>query len=253
MIRNPIHKVLSTLTIHRVQALLMGGQACILYGAAEFSRDTDIALHATSENLERLRDALRHLNARRIALPPFEQAYLRKGHAVHFRSYHPLAHRIRIDVMSVMRGVDDFEQLWERRNRFILPTGETVFVLSLADLVRTKKTQRDKDWPMLRRLIEADYVNDENPSRDKVKFWLLESRTPRMLIELAQRYQSETESLILSRPLLEHIYTEDESLIDDELDKEQKVEREIDRKYWAPLFRELEELRHAGYDAEEEV
>jgi len=28
---------------HRVRALLMGGQACVFYGAAEFSRDTDFA------------------------------------------------------------------------------------------------------------------------------------------------------------------------------------------------------------------
>jgi hypothetical protein len=27
---------------HRVRALLMGGQACVFYGAAEFSRDTDL-------------------------------------------------------------------------------------------------------------------------------------------------------------------------------------------------------------------
>jgi len=39
---NPIHKVLSILRACRVRYLLMGGQACILYGAAEFSRDTDI-------------------------------------------------------------------------------------------------------------------------------------------------------------------------------------------------------------------
>jgi hypothetical protein len=26
---------------HRVRALLMGGQACVFYGAAEFSRDTE--------------------------------------------------------------------------------------------------------------------------------------------------------------------------------------------------------------------
>ena len=31
--------------------LLMGGQACVLYGAAEFSRDTDLAILASSENL----------------------------------------------------------------------------------------------------------------------------------------------------------------------------------------------------------
>ena len=34
MIPNPIHKVLSTTRAHRVQALLMGGQACVFYGAA---------------------------------------------------------------------------------------------------------------------------------------------------------------------------------------------------------------------------
>lgn len=28
----------------RVRALLMGGQACVFYGAAEFSRDTDFAI-----------------------------------------------------------------------------------------------------------------------------------------------------------------------------------------------------------------
>jgi hypothetical protein len=27
---------------HRVEALLMGGQACVFYDAAEFSRDTDL-------------------------------------------------------------------------------------------------------------------------------------------------------------------------------------------------------------------
>jgi hypothetical protein len=27
---------------HQVRALLMGGQACVFYGAAEFSRDTDL-------------------------------------------------------------------------------------------------------------------------------------------------------------------------------------------------------------------
>ena len=31
---------------HRVRALLMGGQACVFYGAAEFSRDTDFAILA---------------------------------------------------------------------------------------------------------------------------------------------------------------------------------------------------------------
>ena len=33
----------------------MGGQACILYGAAEFSRNVDVAVLAEPDNLSRLR------------------------------------------------------------------------------------------------------------------------------------------------------------------------------------------------------
>ena len=46
-----------------------GGQACVLYGAAEFSRDTDFAILAERENLEILRRALDDLQAETIAVP----------------------------------------------------------------------------------------------------------------------------------------------------------------------------------------
>jgi len=36
---NPILKVLSLIQMHRVQALIMGGQVCVFYGAVEFSRE----------------------------------------------------------------------------------------------------------------------------------------------------------------------------------------------------------------------
>jgi hypothetical protein len=36
----------------------MGGQACVLYGAAEFSRDIDLAILADPHNLSRLGEAL---------------------------------------------------------------------------------------------------------------------------------------------------------------------------------------------------
>ncbi len=180
----------------------MGGQACVLYGAAEFSRDTDIALLSSSENLELLRRALRDLSARRIALPPFEQRHLDRGHAIHFRSYHPEAMNMRIDVMSVMRGVDPFEQLWERRTTVVGSEGESFDVLSLRDLVKAKKTQRAKDWPMIRRLVEADYVGQDNPSPAQLRFWLLESRTPDMLVQLAGVFPQHTNKPVKQRPLL---------------------------------------------------
>lgn len=81
MSQSPIPKVLSTMAEHSVEALLMGGQACVLYGAAEFSRDADFTILASPENLERLQDALDHLQAEVIAVPPFHVQYLEKGHA----------------------------------------------------------------------------------------------------------------------------------------------------------------------------
>src|SRR5262249_15761136 len=65
---SPIGRVLFTLQKHRVQALLMGGQACILYGAAEFSRDIDLAVLASAKNLQHLRDALAELRAEPVYL-----------------------------------------------------------------------------------------------------------------------------------------------------------------------------------------
>ena len=92
----------------RVRALLMGGQACVFYGAAEFSRDTDFAILADAANLVRLRATLADLQAGVIAVPPFTLTYLRRGHAIHFRCQHPEARGMRVDVMAVMRGVDSF-------------------------------------------------------------------------------------------------------------------------------------------------
>jgi hypothetical protein len=82
---------------HRVRALLMGGQACVFYGAAEFSRDTDFAILADAANLARLRKALAELQAEPIAVPPFAIKYLRRGHAIHFRCQHPEALRMRVE------------------------------------------------------------------------------------------------------------------------------------------------------------
>ena len=145
MIPNPIRKVLSSMRAHRVRALLMGGQACVFYGAAEFSRDTDFAIFADTANLIRLRKALADLQADPIAVPPFALKYLRRGHAIHFRCQHPEAFRMRVDVMSKMRGVAAFPKIWTRRTTLELPDGTRCDLLALPDLVQAKKTQRDKD------------------------------------------------------------------------------------------------------------
>lgn len=245
MTRNPILKVLSSMRVHRVRALLMGGQACVFYGAAEFSRDTDLAILANSENLAKLNNALEDLQATVIAVPPFEAKYLRKGHAVHFRCHHADAAGMRIDVMTKMRGVDSFPKLWDRRTTVSIDD-RTIELMSLPDLVQAKKTQRDKDWPMVRRLVEVNYfANRENPTREQVRFWFLELRTAELLIELVGETGGISTQLSRKRPLLRLAHARNESLLAEALLEEEKRERMADRQYWTPLKKELEMLRHA--------
>jgi hypothetical protein len=230
----------------RVGALLMGGQACVFYGAAEFSRDIDFAILADAANVSRLRRALEDLRAEVIAVPPFELKYLRRGHAVHFRCQHPEAMGMRLDVMSTMRGVETFAKLWQRRTSIELPDGTRCDLLALPDLVQAKKTQRNKDWPMIQRLLEAHYFQHiDKSSIAHISFWLRELRTPELLLELVRSHSPLCRHLVPQRPLLAVAALGALDELEKALRDEETAERERDKVYWQPLRLELEKLRHA--------
>jgi hypothetical protein len=222
----------------------MGGQACILYGAAEFTRDIDFAVAVDPANLQRLEAALRDLRAETIYFPPLSSPALRRGHACDFRSLLPGLHRLRIDVMARMRGVDPFASLWKRRDEMPLPGVGNVAVMSLPDLVKAKKTQRDKDWPMIRRLIEADVARASGEADlPRIAFWMKECRTFEVLQELAGRYPAAARKIAARRLALRAAIKGDASKTAALLRKEEDVERARDRRYWAPLRAEVEKWR----------
>ncbi len=226
-----------------MKSLLMGGQACVLYGAAEFSRDIDLVVLADAENMERLREALVELQAECIAVPPFDPVYLEMGLAVHFRCQHPDALNMRVDVMTKLREVDVFSTLWNRRTTLVIDE-ETIEMLSLPDLVQAKKTQRDKDWPMIARLLEANYfANRNNPTEQQITFWLRELRTTSLLIEVAAHFPDECKRETSNRELLLYAVAANEPALEEALKEEEEKQREADRRYWQPLKDELQRLR----------
>ena len=244
MIQNPIHKALLTFRKSSVRFLLMGGQACILYGAAEFSRDLDLSISIAPENLALLHEALNFLQAEQIFVPNVDTLALSRGHACHFRCHALEAKGLRIDLMAKMRGCSDFEKLYERRAIVNLPEIGDTDLLSLPDLVQSKKTQREKDWHMIRRLIETDILQfQNNPDGNKIRFWLKECRTPFHLVSLAFDYPDLCQEVIGIRPLLEHALKEDLNLLEERLKMEESMEKEKDREYWLPLKKELEKWR----------
>jgi hypothetical protein len=168
-----------------VQALLMGGQACVFYGAAQVSKDVDFILLAEPGNYARLHAALAALQARRIAVPRFGPAVLERGHAVHFRCAAPGVEELRVDVMTRLRDLPDFGTLWGRRTTFQDNAGTEFNLLSVPDLVLAKKTQRSKDWPIIELLIVIHYR--ENSAAPRGLDRLLAARGPHAGIALRSR------------------------------------------------------------------
>ena len=246
MIPTPIRQVLFTIQKHQVQALLKGGQACVFYGAAQFSKDIDFLILAEEENFEGLHAALGELNAVRIAIPRFDPHLLDRGHAVHYRCKAAGVESLRVDVMTKLRDLPDFSELWERRTTITESDGQEIHLLSVPDLVNAKKTQRLKDWPMISALVEGHYeqhASEPNPQR--IDFWLRESRTEDRLLDLAVRFPTEAAAILPARPLLSLAITPDLPRLREALDAEVRAEQEKDRIYWAPLKREMEEFRRA--------
>lgn len=226
----------------------MGGQACVLYGAVEFSRDLDLALLPDPTNLDRLESALSELEAEVIAVPPMASEHLAEGLAVHFRCRRPEVAGLRIDIMTKMRGVAPFPELWARRTTFVFED-ETLEAMALPDLVAAKKTQRDKDWPMIRRLVEVNYLSYRyEPERERILFWLRELRTPELLVEVARAHRDVLNELTEERPLLrlatpEHLAS---GLLSQALRDEEEEERRQDAEYWRPLRERIERLRRGA-------
>jgi hypothetical protein len=225
----------------------MGGQACVFYGAAQVSKDIDFLIFSEKENFDRLLASLDFLQARRIAIPPFDPEALSKGHAVHFRCQAPVVEGLRIDIMTKLRDLDDFEILWQRRTVFSDPSGTEFHLLSVPDLVSAKKTQRSKDWPVIEALVGIHFEeNRSNPKPEWISFWLAEARSPELLIDLVVRFPAEAAAMAAStRPLLALAITPDLPRLREALDAEVRAEQEKDRIYWEPLKREMEEFRRA--------
>lgn len=246
----PIHTVLTVTRRHGVRSLLMGGQACIVYGASEFSRDIDLAILADEDNLRRLAGALADLGATVTAVPPFAREYLERGHAVHFRC--AAAADLRLDVMTRMRNVAPFAECWTRRSVYDLDGVGEIDVMGLEDLVACKKTRRDKDWPMVRRLVDVHYLDPALEATEaRMRFWLRELRTPAFLVDCVRRAPALAEEVGRTRDAtaaavrLAH-GRDDEAAVAAALGAEEARERAADEAYWRPLLLELEALRHAA-------
>ena len=99
---------------------------------------------------------------------------------------------------------------------------------------------------MVRRLVEAHcFQHPKKRTFAQVRFWLRELRTPQLLFEAARACPKPCRQLVPGRPLLAHASAGATAKLERALLAEEAAERARDQRYWWPLLRELEGLRHA--------
>jgi len=122
--------LLSEFAEEHVEYLLVGGQAVALHGVPRFTKDADLWLRDTAENIERAKRALEAFGAPTDTLRALDDA--RDLDVVWMG--HPPA---RIDLMKQVPG-GDFEAAYGARATFEI-AGVAVSCVSKADLIAQKR------------------------------------------------------------------------------------------------------------------
>ena len=139
--------LLSAFAEEQVDYLLVGGQAVALHGVPRFTKDADLWLRDTDENLRRAKRALDSFGAPPGTLRALDEA--RNLDVVWMG--HPPA---RIDLMKQVPG-GDFEAAYRARATFAV-AGVTISCVSKADLIAQKRASgRPQD------LVDAAHLERE--------------------------------------------------------------------------------------------
>jgi predicted nucleotidyltransferase len=166
--------ILGILDRHGVRYVLIGGLAAILYGAPHITTDVDIVPQEGPDNLRRLSEAMRELNARiRVAGDeegvPFSHD---AASLARLGTWNLVTDRGNLDVVFVPSGTRGFDDL-VRDAHHVAVRGVDVPVASLADVIRSKEAagrERDRSvLPVLRALLDRQSRSDDGQTNSKPK------------------------------------------------------------------------------------
>ena len=144
---NRLKDVFKSFQQHEVRYVVIGGIAAVLYGVPRATFDLDILIEATPENTQRLLDALIDAGMGTATLTNVDEVLANE--ITIFKD------RVRIDVQIATPGLE-FEKAWERKQTMKYQ-GQSFFVVSLDDLIRSKRAAgRDVDLEDVRLLELPD-------------------------------------------------------------------------------------------------
>ena len=115
---------------HKVEFLVVGGQAVIAHGYPRMTKDLDLWVQPTTDNGEKVIAALTSFGA----VPGVEAAAFERPETMLVLGREPF----RVDILTDIPGVK-FHEAWQRRTSVVLD-GTELPLISRVDLIKNKKT-----------------------------------------------------------------------------------------------------------------
>ncbi|MFN8790596.1 MAG: nucleotidyltransferase [Bdellovibrionales bacterium] len=148
-----LNYLVKTLLSHDLDFLIVGGFAAVVHGSSHVTKDLDITMLMSPENVERLRSALKDLEPRHRMNPTHKPSFLDDPKEVHGLKNIYLETKAGIlDVVTLDENLGSYQDL---KDRAVVVTlfGHDCQVLSLDDLIAIKeKMGRRKDLIVLEEL-----------------------------------------------------------------------------------------------------
>jgi hypothetical protein len=158
-------KILAVLAAHEVRYVVIGGYAAALRGSPFATQDVDITPEATRDNLAKLSNALRELDAKiRAAELDEPLPFSHDADSLADARVRNLATRYGdLDISTVPTGTDGYPDLSQDATDEVID-GVAIQLASLADVIRSKQAaNRPKDQrvlPTLREILASRYQQD---------------------------------------------------------------------------------------------
>lgn len=148
-----LNLLLKILLDHKLDFIIIGGFAAVVHGSSHVTKDLDITMLINSENIEKLRIALKDLEPRHLTSPSHKPSFLDEPKSLDCLNNIYLETNAGIlDIVTMDPSLGSFNDLRVRALTVNL-FGYDCRVLSLDDLIRVKeKMKRPKDLIVLEEL-----------------------------------------------------------------------------------------------------
>ncbi len=156
---NRLQGVFRSFQRHDVKYVVIGGIAAVLHGVPRTTFDLDILIEATRENARRLLEALLEAGLSTAELTSWQE--ILANEITIFKD------RLRVDVQTSTPGLS-FSDAWSNRVTVTFQ-GQDFFIVSKADLIRSKRASgRPVDLEDARLLELAELGDAEPAPRDDI-------------------------------------------------------------------------------------